>query len=34
MVAADVVRVCSQGTMAALLIGGAAEVWMLAAWRA
>jgi hypothetical protein len=31
MVAADVVRVCSQGTMAALLIGGAAEVWMLAA---
>jgi MFS family permease len=31
MVAADVVRVASQGTMAALLITGAAEVWMLAA---
>lgn len=30
MVAADVVRVASQGTMAALLISGAAEVWMLA----
>jgi predicted MFS family arabinose efflux permease len=31
MVAADLVRVCSQGTMAALLISGVAEVWMLAA---
>jgi MFS family permease len=30
MVAADLVRVASQGTMAALLIAGAAEVWMLA----
>ncbi|HEY0316869.1 MAG TPA: MFS transporter [Solirubrobacterales bacterium] len=30
MVAADVVRVASQGTMAALLIAGVAEVWMLA----
>lgn len=31
MVAADLVRVASQGTMAVLLITGAAEVWMLAA---
>jgi MFS family permease len=31
MVAADAVRVGSQGAMAALLITGAAEVWMLAA---
>jgi MFS family permease len=31
MVAADAVRVCSQGTMAAALIGGVAEIWMLAA---
>jgi MFS family permease len=31
MVAADAVRVGSQGAMAALLISGAAEVWMLAA---
>jgi MFS family permease len=30
MVAADVVRVASQGAMAALLIAGEAEVWMLA----
>jgi hypothetical protein len=31
MVAADLARVGSQGAMAALLIGGTAEVWMLAA---
>jgi MFS family permease len=31
MVSADLVRVASQGTMAVLLIGGAAEIWMLAA---
>jgi MFS family permease len=31
MVASDAVRVASQGAMAALLITGAAEVWMLAA---
>jgi MFS family permease len=30
MVGADLVRVASQGTMAALLIAGAADVWMLA----
>ena len=30
MVAADLVRVASQGTMAALLIAGVSEVWMLA----
>jgi MFS family permease len=30
MVIADLVRVASQGAMAALLIGGVAEVWMLA----
>ena len=30
MVVADLVRVASQGAMAALLIGGVAEVWMLA----
>lgn len=30
MVAADLVRVASQGVMAALLIAGVAEVWMLA----
>ena len=30
MVAADLVRVASQGAMAALLIAGVAEVWMLA----
>jgi predicted MFS family arabinose efflux permease len=30
MVAADLVRVASQGVMAALLIGGVAEVWTLA----
>ncbi len=30
MVAADLVRVASQGAMAALLISGVAEVWMLA----
>jgi MFS family permease len=30
MVVADLARVASQGTMAALLIAGAAEVWMLA----
>jgi predicted MFS family arabinose efflux permease len=30
MVVADLVRVASQGTMAALLIAGAAEVWVLA----
>jgi MFS family permease len=30
MVVADLVRVVSQGTMAALLIAGVAEVWMLA----
>jgi MFS family permease len=30
MVAADLVRVASQGTMAVLLIAGAAEIWMLA----
>jgi len=30
MVAADLVRVASQGAMAALLIAGSAEVWMLA----
>ena len=31
MVAADLVRMTSQGTMAALLITGAGEIWMLAA---
>jgi MFS family permease len=31
MVVADLVRVASQGTMAALLLGGVAQVWMLAA---
>jgi MFS family permease len=31
MVAADLVRVASQGTMAALMISGSAEIWMLAA---
>jgi MFS family permease len=31
MVAADLVRIASQGTMAALVITGAAEIWMLAA---
>jgi MFS family permease len=31
MVAADIARVVAQGAMAALLIGGVAEVWMLAA---
>ena len=31
MVAADLVRFASQGTMAVLLITGAAEIWMLAA---
>jgi MFS family permease len=31
MVSADLVRILSQGTMAVLLIGGAAEIWMLAA---
>jgi MFS family permease len=31
MVTADLVRVASQGTMAALVITGAAEIWMLAA---
>jgi predicted MFS family arabinose efflux permease len=31
MVTADLVRIVSQGTMAALVITGAAEVWMLAA---
>src|SRR5919109_1966118 len=30
MVSADLVRLASQGTMAALLIAGAADVWMLA----
>jgi MFS family permease len=30
MVAADLIRVASQGAMAALLITGAAEIWMLA----
>lgn len=30
MVVADLVRIASQGTMAALLIAGVAEVWMLA----
>jgi MFS family permease len=30
MIGADLVRVASQGTMAALLIAGSAEVWMLA----
>jgi MFS family permease len=30
MVAADLVRVASQGAMAALLVAGSAEVWMLA----
>lgn len=30
MVVADLVRIASQATMAALLIGGVAEVWMLA----
>src|SRR5947208_14739795 len=30
MVGADLVRLASQGTMAVLLIAGAAEVWMLA----
>lgn len=34
MVGADLVRVISQGTMAALLVAGAAEVWMLAALAA
>ena len=31
MVAADLARIVSQGTMAVLLITGAAEIWMLAA---
>src|SRR3954451_1398697 len=31
MVTADLVRIVSQGAMAALVITGAAEVWMLAA---
>jgi MFS family permease len=31
MVAADLVRIATQGTMAVLLITGAAEIWMLAA---
>ena len=31
MVGADLVRIMSQGAMAALIITGAAEVWMLAA---
>ena len=31
MVAADLARIASQGTMAVLLITGAAEIWMLAA---
>ena len=31
MVAADLVRIVSQGTMAVLVITGAAEIWMLAA---
>lgn len=31
MVGADLVRIATQGTMAALVIGGAAEIWMLAA---
>jgi len=31
MIAADLVRIATQGTMAALLVTGAAEVWMLAA---
>src|SRR4051794_10019459 len=30
MVTADLVRLCSQGAIAALLIGGGAQVWMLA----
>src|SRR5918999_187326 len=30
MVAADLVRLASQGLMAALLVAGAAELWMLA----
>ena len=34
MVTADVVRIVSQGAMAVLVIGGAAEVWMLAALAA
>ncbi len=34
MVGADLVRVASQGTMAALLIAGSAEVWTLAALAA
>jgi MFS family permease len=34
MVVADLVRVASQGAMAALLVAGAAEVWMLAALAA
>lgn len=34
MVAADLLRVATQGAMAALLIAGAAEVWMLAALAA
>lgn len=34
MIAADVLRVATQGTMAALLIAGVAEVWMLAALAA
>jgi MFS family permease len=31
MVGADLVRIATQGTMAALVISGAAEIWMLAA---
>ncbi len=31
MVAADLVRIATQGTMAVLIIAGAAEIWMLAA---
>ncbi len=34
MVAADLLRVVTQGTMAALLLAGVAEVWMLAALAA
>ena len=31
MVGADLARIATQGTMAVLLISGAAEIWMLAA---
>ena len=34
MVGADLVRIASRGTMAALVITGTAELWMLGGWPA